>query len=453
MTDERPLTEARWSLRPQLDATPYHSIQTLTDSFKTGDSSPIACVQSCLERVRDVDASLGAWVFVDEGRSRAAAEASAKRYQGSKPLSPIDGIPFGVKDIIDVAGWPTRCGTDFYESIPTSTAPWVKRLEAAGAIPLGKTVTTPFACFDPAGTRNPRRVSHTPGGSSSGSAAAVAAGQVPFALATQTGGSIIRPAAFCGICGFKPTFDRVSTDGIFPVSSALDTAGWVTRTPEDLSAILSAIVPDSNRSHASSEMGRYKFVVWEAMLDALDDAQRIEAYRQVLDQMRSWGLEIRYRQLPVDWNECLQHHRVLMVRDLANAHESLWASHQDQYPRGLASLVEEGQGTTSQRRDEAAHFQAALAETFHHALSADEIGLSPSATGPAPPGLESTGSPLMNSLWTLVGCPAVTLPLFRPNEMPLGLQLTARHGCDGDLLSIARQLTQKAGQSGEWRPA
>ncbi len=448
MTDKGPSTDARWSLRPQLDAAPPPSIQALTDSFRAGDSSPIACVQNCLERVWDVDDSLRAWVFVDEDRSRAAAEASAKRYQEAKPLSPIDGIPFGVKDIIDVAGWPTRCGTHFYESIPTSTAPWVKRLEAAGAIPLGKTVTTPFACFDPAGTTNPRRVSHTPGGSSSGSAAAVAGGQVPFALATQTGGSIIRPAAFCGIYGFKPTFDRVSTDGIFPVSSALDTAGWFTRTPEDLSAIMSAIIPDSSRNHAVPKNGRYKFVVWKTMLDALEDAPWIEGYRQIFDQIRSWGFEISYRQLPVDWRECLQHQRVLMVRDLANVHERLWASHRDQYPQGLASLVEEGQGTTSQLRDEAADFQTKLIEIFQQTLAKDEIGLSPSTTGPAPKGLESTGSPLMNSLWTLVGCPAITLPLVRRNEMPLGLQLTTRRGFDRDLLSVARQLTEKASEGG-----
>lgn len=446
MGDEHRSTDARWLLHPPTGSFSAPTIRELTDSFKDGVGSPVDCVRYSLERIQETDSLLQAWVFVDESRCTVAAEESARRYRESRPLSPIDGIPFGVKDIIDVAGWPTRYGSDFYENLPSSTAAWVRLLEQAGAIPLGKTASTPFACFDPAATKNPRRPSHTPGGSSSGSAAAVAAGQVPFALATQTGGSIIRPASYCGICGLKPTFNVVPTEGVFPVSPALDTMGWVARTPDDLALIQSAILGNSNLPlastlHSPSPHFSFRFVVWNSMLDGLDEDQQVEDYRQIFNQIRRWGFEVVDRELPVDWHECLKHHRVLMARDLADVHDSLWASHQNCYPEGLASLVKEGQGLTSTRRQEAADFQANLIEIFQQSLSENEIGLSPSATGPAPEGHDSTGSPLMNSLWTLVGCPAVTLPLDRGNELPLGLQLTARHGSDSNALTAAMQLT------------
>lgn len=444
MSKQKRSTDASWSLVPPTDSDRLPAIHELTESFKNGTGSPVDCVRHCLDRIRKTDSTLHAWVSVDESRCTAAAEESARRYRESRPLSSIDGIPFGVKDIIDVAGWTTRCGSDFYESSPTSSAPWVKALELAGAIPLGKTVTTPFACFDPAATANPRRLSHTPGGSSSGSAAAVASGQIPFALATQTGGSIIRPAAYCGICGLKPTFNVVPREGVFPVSHALDTAGWFATTPQDLSLILSAILPNSHPALNLSTYSRLRFVVWSSMLEGLDDVRQADDYRQVFDQIQRWGYEVIERELPVDWHECVKHHRVLMARDLANVHQSLWTSQQNRYPEGLASLVREGQGITHQQRQEAADFQSQLIETFQQTLSADEIGLSPSATGPAPKGYGSTGSPLMNSLWTLVGCPAVTLPLSKGNELPLGLQLTARHGSDIGVLSTAALLTGKA---------
>ena len=418
----------------------FPSIDVLHQSFLEGVDSPVHLTRRCLERIKTLDKTTHAWVLVDPNRSLKAAESSAQRFLEQKPRSPVDGIPFGVKDIMDVAHWPTGCGSSFYQVTPKSTASLVARLEDAGAIPIGKTVTTPFACFDPAPTENPRVPGHTPGGSSSGSAAAVAGGHVPFALGSQTGGSVIRPAAYCGTCGFKPTFALFDTKGVFPVSGALDTLGWFSQSPSELLSIYDALLPKLASRSEQVPMPQPRFVVWQPLMEALDSAASREDYESTFRHLSDLGHEIVFRDLPLNWDECLHHHRTLMVHDLAIAHRDLWPRHQAEYPPGLAELVREGQTRSSTERQKAADFQKQVAAQMNDSLESAEIGLSPAAAGPAPRGLTSTGSPIMNSIWTLLGYPAVTLPMPGTRRLPLGLQLTATQGDDRRLLRVAERL-------------
>ena len=426
---------------PQVPQVPeLLSINVLHQSFLNGVDSPLHLTRRCLERIKTLDKTTHAWVLADPERSLKAAESSAQRFLEQKPRSPVDGIPFGVKDIIDVAHWPTACGSSFYQVTPKSTASLVARLEDAGAIPIGKTVTTPFACFDPASTENPRVPGHTPGGSSSGSAAAVAGGHVPFALGSQTGGSVIRPAAYCGTCGFKPTFALFDTKGVFPVSGALDTLGWFSQSPSDLLSIYDALLPELAPSSEKVPTDPHRFVVWQPLMEALDNVASRKAYESTFKRLSDSGHEIVFRDLPLNWDECLHHHRTLMVHDLAIAHRDLWPHHQAEYPPGLAELVREGQTRSATERQKANDFQKQVVAQMNDSLGISDIGLSPASAGPAPRGLASTGSPIMNSIWTLLGCPAVTLPLPGTARLPLGLQLTASQGDDRRLLRVADDL-------------
>ena len=263
-------------------------------AIRAGSATPSELVAACLERIARDDGRLRAWVVCDEAGAAAladerSAEAKAGQYRG-----PLHGVPVGIKDIVDVAGWPTRAGSTVTDDAPVEhDAPLVARLRRAGAIVLGKTVTTEFACFDPPPTRNPWHAERTPGGSSSGSAAAVAAAMCPAAIGSQTGGSIIRPAGFCGVCGLKPTFAAVSTNGVVPVSAHLDHVGPLAASVADLKLLFDVLRDDADRPPAASAsdspaaMRPPRLGVWqEYFLDEADDsvttclATALEALRQ-----------------------------------------------------------------------------------------------------------------------------------------------------------------------------
>src|SRR5436309_6618297 len=222
------------------------TIHAAADEIRQGRLTPVELLETCLRRIDEVEAKVRAWVFVDRERARAEAEALTAELRGGHWRGPLHGIPIGVKDIIDVFDWPTACGSKLWQnSVARQDATVVRRLRAAGAVFVGKTVTTQYASFDPPPTRNPWRLERTPGGSSSGSAAAVACGMCLAALASQTGGSITRPASYCGVAGCKPTFARVSTHGVLPLAPSMDHVGVMARSARDLALLLQAVAgPD-----------------------------------------------------------------------------------------------------------------------------------------------------------------------------------------------------------------
>jgi Asp-tRNA(Asn)/Glu-tRNA(Gln) amidotransferase A subunit family amidase len=384
-------------------------------------------VASCLERIRALDPSIHAWVQV-------APQDPA----GDGPLA---GIPFGAKDIIETRGLATQYGSPIYEGrIGVSDAAIIGELRTRGAILMGKTHTTAFAYRTPAPTRNPHNLQHTPGGSSSGSAAAVAAGMVPLALGTQTQGSVLRPASFCGIAGFKPTYGLVSMDGVLPFATSLDTLGFFTATAADMLALWNALGYETDVGRVPS-----RFSVASAtdppplgIPDPLPDVETpmATAFQDAVSRLRAAGMTIQ----PVDLGDMLtrlnQASRIVMAYEAARFHEQRYKEYGSRLA-DMANLVQEGLQVESERYDEA---RAYIGDCQGHVSKVYEVTpvmLVPAATGPAPFSLVSTGDPRMNAPWTALGTPAISIPMEGFNGLPLGLQLTADRGDDARVLHTA----------------
>jgi Asp-tRNA(Asn)/Glu-tRNA(Gln) amidotransferase A subunit family amidase len=414
-------------------------------------------VESCLERIAQVDEKIQAWTFLDEKHARDQARAADEAKASASAIGPLHGIPVGLKDIIDTADMPTENGTVLHKGrTPREDAAVAKMLRAAGAVILGKTVTTECAYFSPGKTRNPHNPEHTPGGSSSGSAAAVAAGMVPLALGSQTAGSVIRPAAFCGAYGFKPTHGLIPRSGILALSRTLDHVGLFARSVEDLALLLEQLQgydeldPDT-RPRARIAFGdisleepplepMFAFIKtphWERT-----DPDTKEAYAELQETL---GKQVEEVELFPSAAEAWDWHRTIMEAEMAANLEPLWLAGRDKLSEKLRSLLERG------RETKALDYQRALRRIAPTVESLDELFeqrydaiLTPSALGTAPKGLGSTGDPVFCSIWTLLGMPAITLPLMQgQNGLPLGVQLVGRKGYDARLLRTARWLEKK----------
>ena len=414
-------------------------------------------VQSCLEHIRALEPKVQAWQFLDEEHALAQARVCDQRKRGGEPIGPLHGVPVGVKDIIDTADMPTENGTVLHEGrTPRDDAAVVRMLRAAGAVILGKTVTTECAYFNPGKTRNPHDAEHTPGGSSSGSAAAVGAGMVPLTLGSQTAGSVIRPAAFCGAYGFKPTHGLIPRTGVLALSRTLDHVGLFARSIDDLALLLEQLQgyderdPDTRpraripfRSVAGEEPPlepMFAFVKtphWERM-----DPDAKEAYAELREAL---GKQVEEVQVFVSGNEPWDWHRTIMEAEMAANLEPLWSEGAEKLSEKLRALLERGKETRALDYQRALRRIAPTVEGFDELfMQRYDAIITPPALGTAPKGLASTGDPAFCSVWTLLGMPAITLPLMQgENGLPLGVQLIGRKGYDARLLRTARWLEKK----------
>ncbi|WP_313623853.1 amidase [Achromobacter sp.] len=391
-------------------------------------------VHEALGRSRAGDTQVQAWVCLADEAGLAPAPAE----QGA-----LAGAAFGVKDVIDVAGLPTRSGSAAEPQAPAARdASCVAQLRAAGAVPIGKTVTAEYAYVTPGPTRNPRNPAHTPGGSSSGSAAAVAAGMVDLALGTQTGGSMIRPAAFCGVVGFKPTFGRVHRQGMHVLCDSLDTIGWFTSTVEQSRRAASVLLPDLEAS-AGQVAGRAPRV---ALLpcDAIGDVS--PAARLALDHcvqsLREHGAHIVLPDVDADLRTLLHIHAQTMHAELARGLLPVLQSPQ----AGLLSpatrgAIDRGLGISYTEYVSSQHARESLSRAWRERFGDVDFIVTPSAPGEAPEGVQSTGSSLFNRVWSLLGWPALHLPTgCAGNGLPVGVQWVARPDQDHALLAWAQRL-------------
>jgi Asp-tRNA(Asn)/Glu-tRNA(Gln) amidotransferase A subunit family amidase len=400
--------------------------------IRAGELSSEALVRACLARIEAREPLIGAWAHLDPDRALAQARAR----DAEPPRGPLHGVPVGIKDIFDTADLPTAYGSPIYAGHrPDRDAVCVQRLRDAGAVILGKTVTTEFALFHPGKTRNPHDPSRTPGGSSSGSAAAVADRMVPLALGTQTAGSVVRPACFCGIWGLKPTFGAIPTDGVKACAPSLDTVGAFARSVDDLTLALevmaaapiaSAPLPERVAFVRTYEWDRAEPATQAAMADlaATVGASEVE--------------------LPEAFAGLVAAQERLMAREAATALAVEHTDHRDACsPRLLALLDEGAQLTEADRReslDAAAAGRAALADVF----AVYDVLLAPAVLGEAPEGLDATGDPLFCRLWTLLGAPSVAVPGLRgPTGLPLGVQIIGPPGGDDRALAGARWLGEQ----------
>ena len=429
------------------------------DLIRAGKIESEELVAACLERVADVEPDVQAWTFLDPEHALAQArEADAWRRTG-RPLGALHGVPVGLKDIIDTADMPTENGSVLHAGrTPSRDAAVTELLRAAGAVIMGKTVTTEFATRTPGKTRNPHDPAHTPGGSSSGSAAAVAAGMVPLALGSQTGGSTIRPGSYCGVFALKPTHGLISRHGMFRLSRSLDHVGLFARSVEDLGLLLEELAGHDERDPDTHPRARapYRAIVLEEPPIAprfgffrTGRWSRVAADAQaaLAELVARLGAQVEEVELAVGADELAEQHRVVMDAEVAINLQHEWETGRDRLSPALRARIESGRAGRAleylQARAAVPALEAIFTEQFEQRYDAI---LTPAAEGTAPAGLDSTGEPTFCTLWTLLGLPAVSVPLLRgANGLPLGVQLVgARHG-DGRLLRTARWLAEWVG--------
>jgi Asp-tRNA(Asn)/Glu-tRNA(Gln) amidotransferase A subunit family amidase len=412
--------------------------------MRAGSLDAEELMRACLERIRVREPEVRAWVHLDaDGALAAARGLDEKSIHGG-----LDGIPFGVKDVIDTGDMPTQYNSAFYAGYrPRVDAACVAGVRRQGAIVVGKTVTTEFASRVPGPTRNPHNAAHTPGGSSSGSAAAVADFMVPLAFGTQTGGSVIRPAAYCGVVGYKPSFGTINCAGMKHLSESLDTIGVLARTVEDCAlgvhAASGRTLPDFAFASAPPRIG----VCLTSRRDKASVATLalIERTAALLSQR---GVKVTAFELPVDFDRLYDEQPIISNFDMARGLLPEWranaAALSDHMRRQVEAHIDMPRSRYAEAKQHAAECRSRFAQLL---LEADvDVLLTPSAPDEAPSGLESTGDALFNRNWTLLWVPCVTLPAgIGPQGLPLGVQLVAAQDQDECLLRSAHWVRNALG--------
>jgi Asp-tRNA(Asn)/Glu-tRNA(Gln) amidotransferase A subunit family amidase len=431
------------------------------DEIARGAIKSVELAEACLARIEEREPEVKAWEHLDRDYVIRQAEA-ADRFRGTgRPIGPLHGVPVGLKDIIDTREMPTENGTVFDKGRrPFNDAAVVDRLRQAGAIILGKTVTTELAAFTPRKTRNPHDPKRTPGGSSSGSAAAVGASMVPLAIGSQTNGSVIRPAAFCGVVGFKPSRGLISRRGMLTQSETLDTVGVFSRTIEDSALIADTLAgyderdPQSIRAAAPQLLATAQSrppvkpsfaLVRSPVWDKAEDDVR-EGFRELQEALGDRIVEI---ELPLPFPSAHQWHRAINMAEMARNYARYYDKDPALLSDRLRGQIEEGLAVAAvdylRALDGIAVLNAGLGKVFERY---DAI-VTPAAPGEAPVG-EATGDPAFNTIWTYCGVPAITLPLLTgSNGMPIGVQLIGRRNYDGRLLRSAEWLSKRLQDEGQ----
>lgn len=436
-----------------MDPTPHSAVRAAA-AVRAGEITATELVKSSLDRIAEFEPQIGAWSHLDPELALQRAQQADEEHRRGRPTGPLHGVPVGIKDIVDTADLPTECGTVLHAGRrPSDDAAVVASLREAGAIVLGKTVTTELAVYAPGKTRNPHDIERTPGGSSSGSAAAVAAYMVPLSVGSQTNGSIIRPASFCGVYGFKPSFGRISRHRVLEVSRPLDTLGMFARDLGDLALLSDSLMiydqrdPDmrpharpgiaATMADAPAVQPRLAFVrtpVWERAEQSTKDA-----FRELLEHL---GERVDVVDLPPTFDDALETHRVIMEADLAKNFAKLYRDGAAQLSARLREMIESGQQVLATQYNTALERRGEYTSIIDELLRGYDAILTPAATGEAP-SHESIGDPAFCTIWSLCGVPALSLPILQgPNGLPLGAQLVASKGDDARLFRTARWLLE-----------
>jgi Asp-tRNA(Asn)/Glu-tRNA(Gln) amidotransferase A subunit family amidase len=436
------------------------SAAELARSIREGEITSLDVVNACIARIEEREGEVGAWAHFNPKFAREQAERCDVIRASGIPTGPLHGIPVGIKDIFDTKDLPTENGTVLdagREPMDDSTA--VSRLKAAGCVIMGKTVTTEMAVYYPGKTTNPHDARRTPGGSSSGSAAAVACGMVPLAIGSQTNGSVIRPASFCGVVGFKPTHGRISRTGALALSRALDHVGVFTRTLEDAALISDCLIgfdskdPDTKLTAApqlhaiaiekppvAPSFAFARTPVWEKA-----DPSTQSAFEELVEFLGPNCDEIT---LGGEFEDAHAHMRNIMYADLAKYLNRYSERGHDQISKTLSKMMAEGSKVSAVAYNTSMDKRVGINAQVQKICSDYDVVITPAAPGEAPIGLGATGDPAFCSIWSYLGTPAVTLPLLRgENGMPLGVQLISTKGDDARLLRTAQWLVDEVVRS------
>ncbi len=433
------------------------SVVELVKQLEKGALTSLQLADALLEHIKNNDENIHAFAYVDEELVREQARnADMFRLKG-RPLGPLHGIPVAIKDIIDTKDMPTQYGTPFHKGRkPNEDATLISLLKEAGAIILGKTVTAEFAYLKPGPTRNPHNLEHTPGGSSSGSAAAVAAAMSPLAIGTQTNGSVIRPGAYCGIYAFKPTFGRISRNGVLRTSAPLDTIGLFGRSLEDLAILADVVMSYDSRDQdmvmtpkpqitrvmaedppAPPSIAFIRSPVWH-----LAEQSTKDAFRELIEFYGEKTITIV--DLPPLFDQAHDALSKIMAYGFAENFSEIYKNNKDQLSDEIIENIERGQNVTTEDFEEALNTVGHFKAVFDEILEDFDAILTPSAPGEAPEGIKTTGNPAFCTIWTMCGLPALNLPILEgPKGLPVGAQLVGDSGDDARLFRTAKWMVEK----------
>ncbi|MCH8988430.1 MAG: amidase [Chloroflexi bacterium] len=432
---------------------PYDlSAAELARQIRDRNITPVQVAQSLLERMDSLEPRLEAWVRVDRETVLADAKQRQEELDSGVETGPLHGVPIGIKDIYNIAGVPTKAGSKVYaDYVPDETAATIGLLQNAGAVILGKTVTTEFACLDPSHTKNPWNPAHTPGGSSSGSAVAVAARMCPVAMGSQTIGSVLRPASYSGIVGLKPTYGRVSRRGVVPVSWSLDTVGWMGRTVEDAALLLQVMAGPDDQDPVASRLPagdylsglessgppRIGLITSFFMEEADQETQR--RTRAVVEQLASAGASVVELTLPESFGTAIQDQMTIMGAEAAAFHKPMYEKQAQDYRPKLREMLRQGLETDATTYSKALERRLRFSADMRLLAEKADVLLTPSTPTAPLADLTNTGDTRFQGPWTSCGLPTITLPIgLAESGLPLGIQLIASPFEEARLLAAAR---------------
>jgi len=420
--------------------------------IKNRDLSPVELVESLLSQYDALEPGLSAWVYLDREAVLADAQQKQEELEKGGSIGPLHGVPIGLKDIYYTAGIPTTACSKVYEGfVPEYDATTIGLLKGAGAIMMGKTVTTEFACMDPSPTKNPWNPAHTPGGSSSGSAVAVATRMCPAALGSQTVGSVLRPASYNGVVGFKPTFGRVSRYGVIPVSWSLDHVGWMARSVEDIALLMQVMsVPDPQEpitarqpsddfmtgleSPSAPRIG----LIRRFFYDNSDEETR-QHTDGVVEQLSRAGASVEEIPLPDSIDTAIADQRIIMAVEAAAFHQPMYERQSQDYQPMLREMLRRGLETDGPTYSRALERRQQFTAEMQALAEKADVLLTPSTPTPALADITNTGNTMFQGPWTSCGLPVITIPSgLAASGLPFGIQLAAAPFSEPKLLAVAR---------------
>ena len=432
---------------------PYElSVAQAAKSIAAGEISPVDLAESLLDRIERLEPGLTAWVYLDREAILTEARKKSEEVKSGAALGPLHGVPIGLKDIYYTAGIPTTaCSRLYADFVPDYDATTVALMKQAGAIMLGKTVTTEFACLDPSPTLNPWNPAHTPGGSSSGSAVAVAVKMCPAAMGSQTVGSVLRPASYNGVVGFKPTLGRVSRYGIIPVSWSLDTAGWMTRTVEDAALLLnvmagtdpqdpvaSALAPE-DYLRASADPSPPRIGLLRGYFNDNSNSETKAHTEQIVEKLSREGAAIEEISLDDSIQTAMDDQRLIMAVEGGAFHQDMFRTRSEEYQPLLREMLRLGLETSGADYSRALERRLRFMADMKDAAAKADVLLTPSTPTPALADLTNTGNSMYQGPWTSCGIPAISIPSgLASSGLPMGIQLASAHFQEARLFAAAR---------------
>ena len=438
------------------------SVHELAHQIKDGKISSVELCQKYIERINKFEKDIKAWAHFDRKLLLEKAEEADKYRVSGKPLGPLHGVPVALKDIIGTYDMPTKCGTVLRKAVKrTQNAEIVDLLKSEAAIIIGKTTTTDLAYYRPSKTTNPHDYSRTPGGSSSGSAAAVASHMTPLSIGSQTNGSVIRPAAYCGVVGYKPSFGLISRNGVLKTSYNLDQIGVFGKTVEDVALLAKVLIKkdsyDPSTIHYSAEnmlevckkgpLFEPKFIFYKTDSWKKIDKKSRDAFEFFI---KTFKQNIEIYDTPSYFKYIKKYHQIIHETDMANNFQNYYKKSKNKLSKEMQSAISRGLKYSAKDYAEAIDFMKRSYESYSEVFEDYHGILSPSSTGVADKGLKSTGSPEFCTVWSYMGVPTISLPLLQgENNLPLGLQLIGEKYDDLRFLSIARWLEQKSAKHNE----